>query len=86
MFFDQIWSDFRYAARLMRRRPGFAAVTGATLALGIGASTAVFTMADRVLLRPAAVSRTGSHRCLDGSDRRLHAGRRDYRARVRIAA
>jgi putative ABC transport system permease protein len=49
---DQLRSDLRYSARLVRRRPGFAALTIATLALGIGASTAVFTIADRVLFRP----------------------------------
>ena len=52
MFLDQLRCDLGYAARLVRRRPAFAALTIATLALGIGASTAVFTIADRVLLRP----------------------------------
>lgn len=44
--------DFRYGLRLMARRPGFAAVAVATLALGIGTTTAIFAVADRVLLRP----------------------------------
>ena len=44
--------DLRHGGRLLRRAPGFAATAGLTLALGIGAATAVFTVADGVLLRP----------------------------------
>ena len=44
--------DLRGAARALRRRPLFAAFTVATLALGIGVNTAVFSMVEAVLLRP----------------------------------
>ena len=48
-----MFQDLRYGLRLMARRPGFAAVAVATLALGIGTTTAIFAVTDRVLLRPA---------------------------------
>ena len=51
-FVTTLWLDLKYALRQLRRTPGFALPAILTLALGIGAATAVFTVVDRVVLRP----------------------------------
>jgi predicted permease len=49
---ESIWQDIRYAFRNLRRRPGFTFAASATLVLGIGLSTSLFTVYNAVALRP----------------------------------
>ena len=49
---EMLWQDLRFAARMLRKNSGFSAVVVLTLALGIGANTAVFSVADVIFFQP----------------------------------
>ncbi len=60
-----LWQNLRFAARTLVKAPGFTFVVVLTLALGIGANTAIFTLMDQVLLRALPVEDPGSLVTLD---------------------
>ncbi|PYJ24387.1 MAG: hypothetical protein DME91_09075 [Verrucomicrobia bacterium] len=50
--FEELWQDLRFGVRMLRKSPGFTVITALTIALGIGATTAIFTVVDATLLEP----------------------------------
>jgi predicted permease len=58
--FDTIWRDLRHGARVLTKNPGFAAVAVLSMAIGVGANAAMFSVADTLVLRPLSVPRAES--------------------------
>jgi predicted permease len=75
---DTLFQDLRGAARLLVKAPGFAAIAILTLALGIGANTALFTVVNGVLLNPLPHPRSGDLVALYGKTTGFERGAISY--------
>jgi predicted permease len=78
-FLETIWQDAAYAVRTLRRAPVFTAVAVASLALGIGANAAIFSLADAILLRPLPSIREPERLATLAPGPQTYPDYRDYR-------
>jgi predicted permease len=71
---ETLWQDIRYGLRQLRRNPGFTAVTVLSLALGIGANTAIFSLIDAVLLKALPIQNPQQLVLLDWASKEFPEG------------
>ena len=75
---EPLIQDFRYALRMLTKKPAFTAVCVLVLALGIGANTAVFSLVNTLLFKPLSVERPQELVRLYGKDRKPQGGFRPF--------
>ena len=76
---ESLWMDLRFAARMLRKSPGFTAVAVVTLAVAIGANAVVFGVLDALILRPLHVPHAQSLYGIErGNDKAVNHSYPDY--------
>jgi hypothetical protein len=75
---ETLWQDLRYGARILLKNLGFTLVVILTLALGIGANTAIFTLVNAVFLQPLPVAEPARLMSVFGTDEKNRSAQTDY--------
>jgi predicted permease len=73
---NSLWQDLKHGARMLRKNPGFSLVAMASIAIGVGANAAMFSVADGLVFRPLPVPRPGEVVTVVGQERNVGFGNR----------
>ncbi len=78
LWLERLWQDLRHSWRMLIKNPGFTVVAVLSLAIGVGANCAIFSMADMLLLRPLPVPRPSQVLTLGSTNFQISASQYDF--------